>query len=211
MERSRSGAASNCLSPSQTFSITSSSAGNARFGTCFSRISSHTCSTGLSFWTVRWLRDQPHVLWHDQRFGARPARAIHLQDDELLGEGAADLLEKQLHHRRVGRGQDQGRHFPLGWCDGGRDGGGLPHDLPGSAWSDARWRPCPSGDTHPTKPPFIFGHLQHRSLIVWGTRGERRLDGLFEVFLNAAWSVFVGFRMEGAWGELAPAMTVEQA
>jgi hypothetical protein len=47
---------------------------------------------GIQFWTIGRLRDQPDILRHRQRFGAMPARAIHLQDHEIVGERVADML-----------------------------------------------------------------------------------------------------------------------
>jgi hypothetical protein len=162
----------------------------------------------IEFRTVGWLWDETDILGYGQRFGAMPARAIHLHHDKLLGKGLTDVLEKELHHGRIGCWQHQGGHFPLGWGHSGIDVGGLTHDLPRGAGADSRRSPGASWNTHPAKAPLICGHLQHGALIVGGAGGDGSLDRLREVFLNAACSVFVGFRMEGAWGELAPGVAV---
>src|SRR2546430_422058 len=71
MERSRFGSASNCMSPSHSLSILARSARIDRpaFENCFSRKSSHTCSTGLPFRAVGRLRDQTDVLGDLEFFG----------------------------------------------------------------------------------------------------------------------------------------------
>jgi hypothetical protein len=96
---------------------------------------------GIQFWPARRLWDQADIAGDGKRLSAIPARAIHLHDDAVVRQGAADMLQKELHHRRVGRWQHQGRHFPPGWGYRGIHGGGLAHHLPGGTWANSRPRP----------------------------------------------------------------------
>ena len=95
----------------------------------------------------------------------------------------------QLHHGSIGRRQHQGRRFAFGGGDRRIDVGIFPHHLPRGTRPDARRRPGPSRDADSSKTTLVFGYLQDRSLILWGTGGDRRLDEPFEVFLNVACSV----------------------
>src|SRR5215472_8794114 len=129
---------------------------------------------------------------------------------KYAGCGTADMLEKELHHRGGGRRQNQGGHFPFGWCYGGIDVGILAHNLPWGAWPDARGRPRASGDPDAAKPTLIFGHLQHGRLDLWGTGGDSGLDRLREGFLNAACAARIGFGMDGTRDKFAPGVAVQQ-
>jgi hypothetical protein len=48
-------------------------------------------------------------------------------DDEIVGEGVADMFQEELHHRRVDCRHNQGGHFPFGWCHSGIGVGVLPY------------------------------------------------------------------------------------
>jgi hypothetical protein len=52
------------------------------------------------------LKDQANILWHLQVFGPVPAGLIDLHDDKVIGKVLSHLGQKEIHHGRVGRGQD---------------------------------------------------------------------------------------------------------
>src|SRR5512135_799106 len=142
----------------------------------------------IEFGTVGWLRDQADVLGHLEVFGLVPSRLIHLHHEKVLGEGGGYMLQEQIHHRGICPGQDQRGHFPLCWGHSSVHVGIFAHHLSRGSWSDAWGSPSPSRLTDAAKAAFIFGHLQHWSLIAGITRGYRRLDSGLEVFLKVACS-----------------------
>src|SRR5215472_2836915 len=142
----------------------------------------------IDFWTVGRLRNQPNILWHHEVLRLMPARLIHLHHDEILLERLTDMHEKELHHRRRGPRQHQGRHLPLGGRHSGIDIGIFPDHLARRTGPNPRGRPAPPLNADPTETGLIFRHLQDGALVLWSTGGNCRLDQSLEVFLNAACS-----------------------
>lgn len=122
------------------------------------------------------------------------------------GCGLADMLSKQLHHGRIGRGPHEGCHFPLRWsyrrdtevssrtnCRGARG------RIPGGAQVRLGMLTRP-------KRPSSRSHRQHGSLILGAERGKSGLDCLLEVFSQRGLFLGVGFGMNWARHHFAPAM-----
>src|SRR5207302_5706633 len=81
----------------------------------------------------------------------------------------------------------------------------------GSLRANSRRCPSPSGHTDTTKATFIFGHLQHPSLISGISRGNCCLDSVLEVFFKSRLFLGIGFGMARTRDEFAPSMAIQEA
>src|SRR2546430_572323 len=62
---------------------------------------------GVDFWAVGGLLDQANVAWDDQFSGAMPPSLIDLHHDEVVSESLAEMLQEEIHRRRVSGRQNQ--------------------------------------------------------------------------------------------------------
>jgi len=67
---------------------------------------------GVDFWAVGGLLDQANVAWDDQLSGAMPPSLIDLHHDEVVNESLAEMLQEEIHRRRVSGRQNQGDKPP---------------------------------------------------------------------------------------------------
>jgi hypothetical protein len=176
MERSRSGSASSCLSPSQTRSTTSSSVASATLGNCFSRKSSQIWSTGLTSGLEAGGAISRICVPHHEVLRLLPARLIRWHHDAIRVERLTDRHEKERHQRRRGPRQHQGRHLPLGGRHSGRDIGLFPDHLARRTGPHHGGCPAPPGNADPTTTGLLCRHLQDGALVLWSTGGHCRLD-----------------------------------
>src|SRR5437660_9082525 len=98
----------------------------------------------VDFGTIGWLLDQAHSGGNDQLMSVMPAGPINLHDDEVLGEGLADLLEEEIHHGRRSLRQNQREHFSLRGSNSGVDIHIFSDDLCWDMGADAWRSPTPS-------------------------------------------------------------------
>src|SRR2546426_10728908 len=113
-----------------------------------------------------------------------PACPIDLHDDEVLGEGLADLLEEEIHHSGRRLGQNQRDHLSSCRSHSRVSIHVFSYHL---CWGMGAytWRsPTALGSADAAKTTFILGHDQHRALIFGWSRGDCRLSLRFKVFLK---------------------------
>src|SRR6266852_7424005 len=120
---------------------------------------------GLSLWTVGRLSNEPDIFRKRQIVGHMPASLIDLHDHKVLLIGLGHMLQEEIHHLCIGGRQNERRHFAFRWCHSGIHVGIFTHQLTGSVGPHSWRSPGTPGDTDAAKAAFIFGHLQHRSLI----------------------------------------------
>ena len=148
----------------------------------------------IEFGTVCWLADQADIVGDIQVFGLVPTGLIHLHDNEIVREGCRNMLQKQVHHGRIGVRKDERGHFPLCWGNGGVH---IGIDLSWGSRSNTRWCPGTSELTDPAKAPFILSHLKHWPFIGWLACRYGFLDLGLEVFLKSACSSTSAFGCRG--------------
>ncbi len=56
---------------------------------------------GVHFWAVGRLLDQANIAWDDQLSGAMPPSLIDLHHDEIVSESLAEVLQEEIHRRRI--------------------------------------------------------------------------------------------------------------
>src|SRR5256885_1162949 len=95
-----------------------------------------------------------------------PPSLIDLYDQKVFRKGGGPMLEKHTHHLGIGRGENERRHFAFRWRHSSIDMGIVAHDLTWNLRPHSRRSPGMSGDADATEATFIFGHLQHWSLVV---------------------------------------------
>ena len=88
-----------------------------------------------------------------------PPSLIDLHHHKEFRKGAGHMLQKQTHHLRIGRGQNERRHFAFRWCHSSIDVGVFAHDLMWRLRPHSRRSPGTSRDAHATEAAFIFSHL----------------------------------------------------
>lgn len=116
---------------------------------------------GMKFWTVGGLCNQADVFRDDEVFGLVPSRVINLHHEKKVREGLAHMREKQVHHRCICMGQDQGSHFPFCWSNGCVHIGVVAHDLSWGLRSDTLGCPGSSGFTDAANAAFVLSQLEH--------------------------------------------------
>ena len=103
---------------------------------------------GVEFRAVWRLRKQAYVLRDSQILGFVPACLIHLHDDQELAELSGYFLKENIHHVRVGPGEQESCHFSQGRAHGGVHIEVFPDYLSGDPRTDTFRGPAPAGVTN---------------------------------------------------------------
>src|SRR6266516_4843056 len=101
-------------------------------------------------------------------------------------ESLAHMLQKEIHHGGIHRGQDQRGHLAFRRSHSRVDIDVLSHYLAGDVRSDPWWRPTTVGTADAAKTAFILGHNEDRTLILGWACGDCRLNLGFKVFFNCS-------------------------
>jgi len=146
---------------------------------------------GVEFRAVWRLTKQTYVLWDSQILGFVPACLIHLQDDQELAELSGYFLKENVHHVRVGPGEQEGRHFSQGRAHGGVHIEIFPDYLSRDPRTDTFRGPAPAGVTNSPESALILGDVCYRPGVLWVSVCQDLCYLLREFFLNSSWISFL--------------------
>src|SRR5258708_8738566 len=107
---------------------------------------------GVDFWAVGGLLDQANVAWDDQLSGAMPPSLIDLHHDEVVSESLAEMLQEEIHRRRVSSRQNQGDKPPERRRESSKDIHRLTDHLGRARRPNASRLPAPFVSRHPGNP-----------------------------------------------------------
>src|SRR6266704_3440725 len=144
---------------------------------------------GVDFWAVGGLLDQANVAWDDQLSGAMPPSLIDLHHDEVVSESLAEMLQEEIHRRRVSGRQNQGDKPPERRRESSKDIHRLTDQPPQGQKAECQAVPSTvwierSGQSVPHR----CRHDQNRSLIVGFPCCDCCLNLRREVFLKRSCS-----------------------
>src|SRR5208282_4935737 len=146
---------------------------------------------GVEFRAVWRLRKQAYVLWDPQILGLMPTCLIHLHDDQKLAELSGYFLKENIHHVRIGPGEQQSSHFSQSRTHGGIDIEVFPDYLPGNPRTDTFRSPAPAGVTYSSKSALILRHVCYWSGVFRIPVCQDLCYFLREFFLNSSWISFL--------------------
>src|SRR6266536_6493896 len=119
----------------------------------------------IELWTVGRLSNEPDIFRKREVCCHMPASLIDLHDHKVLLIGLGHMREEEIHHLGISGRQNERRQFAFRRLYSGIHIDIFTHELTGSVRPHSWRSPGTPGDTDAAKAAFIFGHLEHRSLI----------------------------------------------